>query len=312
MSFEGFIAGDWGTSNLRLTLCDADGVPLEQVKGPGASQVQGRFDSAYAELIAPWTQRFGALDAVLCGMVGSTIGWKNVPYVACPARAPLIARSMTAIASARVYIAPGLSCRNRHSAPDVLRGEETQILGAVELDASLARGRHLLCLPGTHTKWVVLNDGVIEEFLTSATGEVFSIVNQHSVLVRSDAQPNEGSMQVFQQALEHVREFPQAALTHLLFECRSRQIAGELMRNDAPQFLSGLLIGQDVLRATQLFADILEGESSVVIVGTAQLIDLHRRAFALLEHEARSVDGEAASLAGLTALHRHLQPEGTH
>ena len=239
-------------------------------------------------------------------MVGSTIGWINVPYLPCPSETSQIAQSMTLIPGTRARVAPGLTCRNRHGAPDVLRGEETQILGALRLDASLGRGQHLLCLPGTHTKWVVLRDGAIQEFLTSASGELFNIVNQHSVLVRSDGQSTDDASDTFKRAVEHVQAHPQAALAHLLFECRSRQIAGELERRDAPQFLSGLLIGQDVLHALRMFADVLNEESNIVIVGTARLMDLHTRAFSLLGRAARSVNGEAASLAGLTALHSSL------
>ncbi|MFL6547235.1 MAG: 2-dehydro-3-deoxygalactonokinase [Povalibacter sp.] len=307
MASGAFIAGDWGTTNLRLTLCDANGAAIDHAQGPGASQVQGRFDTAFADLTARWTKQFGPLPAVLCGMVGSTIGWTNVPYLPCPTRAQQIAYSMTAIAGTRVRIAPGLSCRNRHGAPDVLRGEETQILGAIALEPSLGTGEHLLCLPGTHTKWVVLDDGVITEFLTSASGELFSIVNQHSVLIRSDGQPAQDSTASFDQAVDHVKAFPQSPLAHLIFECRSRQIAGELSRAAAPHFLSGLLIGQDVLNAVQLFADVLKQDRTIVVVGTDQLIDLHARAFSKVDYSTRAIDGSAASLAGLTALHQHVQ-----
>jgi 2-dehydro-3-deoxygalactonokinase len=301
-----FIAGDWGTTNLRLALCDARGAVISQVNGPGVAQVQGRFDSVFSELIAPWTREYGTLHAVLCGMVGSTIGWINVPYLPCPSETSQIAHSMTLIPGTRARVAPGLTCRNRHGAPDVLRGEETQILGAMRLDASLGRGQHLLCLPGTHTKWVVLRDGAIREFLTSASGELFNIVNQHSVLVRSDGQSTDDASDTFKRAVEHVQAHPQAALAHLLFECRSRQIAGELERRDAPQFLSGLLIGQDVLHALRMFADVLNEDSSIVIVGTEQLMDLHTRALSLFGRAARTVNGEAASLAGLNSLHSSL------
>jgi 2-dehydro-3-deoxygalactonokinase len=303
MASRPFIAGDWGTTNLRLTLCDAHGHALAQVSGPGVSQVQGQFDRVYAELIAEWIRQWGPLTSVLCGMVGSTIGWVNVPYLPCPANPQQIADAVTTIAGARTRIAPGLSCRNRHGAPDVMRGEETQILGAIALDPSLREGTHLLCLPGTHTKWVVLKNGVVEEFLTSATGELFSIVNQHSVLIRGDGSPAADAMQSFDQAVEHVLAFRDAALAHLLFECRSRQIAGTLSRSAAPHFLSGLLIGQDVASATRLFADAQRSEHAIAIIGTPQLIELHSRALGALGHATRAVDGAAASLAGLTALH---------
>jgi 2-keto-3-deoxy-galactonokinase len=110
-------------------------------------------------------------------------------------------------------------------------------------------------------------------------------------------------MQIFEQAVECSRALPDAALTHLLFQCRSRQLAGELSRSAAPHFLSGLLIGQDAQRAHRLFADVLQSDAPVIIIGTEQLIDLHTRAFASVQQPTRSVDGGSASLAGLTALH---------
>jgi 2-dehydro-3-deoxygalactonokinase len=299
-----FIAGDWGTTHLRLALCAADGTVLETTSGPGIAQIDGEFSSLFARLIAPWTARQPDLPALLCGMVGSTLGWLNVPYVACPAQPDIIARSMAAIGESHVLIAPGLSCRNRHDAPDVMRGEETQILGAIDLEPSLSRGRHLLCLPGTHTKWVVLHDGVVREFLTSATGELFALVNQHSVLVRG-REGEVDAVATFARALDHVKQFPQAALSHLLFECRSRQVTNELSAAAAPHFLSGLLIGQDVAAARTLFAEALQKTSRVVIVGTPQLMQLHSQALSAFGLSCVTIDGARAVLAGLTRLYHY-------
>ncbi|HEY5806374.1 MAG TPA: 2-dehydro-3-deoxygalactonokinase [Povalibacter sp.] len=303
MAQAAFIAGDWGTTNLRLSLCDATGVVLDSVTGPGVSHAAGRFETLFADLTSPWTERHGRLPAVLCGMVGSTIGWTNVPYVACPCAPERIADAMTALSEHAVHIAPGLSCRNRNQSPDVLRGEETQLLGAIRLQPDLARGLHLLCLPGTHTKWVVLEDGAVREFVTSVTGELFAVVNQHSVLVRGEGESADGDA-AFQRAAEHVLQHPAAALPHLLFECRSRQVAGELTRADAPHFLSGLLIAHDVLSATRIFADAAAATSSVTLIGTPQLMRLHKRVLTNLRLRADCIDGTDASLAGLTFLYQ--------
>jgi 2-dehydro-3-deoxygalactonokinase len=305
MAAPAFIAGDWGTTHLRLTLCDATGAPLDSVIGPGISQIQNEAAAAFAELIAPWCKQWRNLPSVLCGMVGSTIGWANVPYVSCPTAPERIADSMAEVAEGTVFIAPGLSCRNRHGAPDVMRGEETQILGALRLDASLQHGRHLLCLPGTHTKWTVLENGSVSEFLTSVTGELFAVVNQHSVLIRAGDSVDPTADATFQRALEQVKRFPDAALSHLLFECRSRQVMGELTRSAAPHFLSGLLIGQDVAAAKALFIDVLRSSATVAIIGTPQLTRLHAQALAAFDVPAREIDGAQASLAGLATLHAH-------
>jgi len=305
MGTAAFIAGDWGTTHLRLTLCDAAGHVLETGNGPGVSQIQGRFAEVFAELTASWTREQGSLPAVLCGMVGSTIGWTNVPYVTCPSAPARIADAMAAVANGSVLIAPGLSCRNRHGAPDVLRGEETQILGALHLDNTLRTGQHLLCLPGTHTKWVVLEEGVVREFLTSVTGELFAVVNEHSVLIRSDSSTDPDAAAIFQAAIDHVQQYPDAALSQLLFECRSRQVMGQLSRAAAPHYLSGLLIAHDIAGACRIFADVLQSAGTVTLVGTPHLMELHARTFAGRSVRTTQVDGAHASLAGLAALYAH-------
>jgi 2-dehydro-3-deoxygalactonokinase len=179
-----FIAGDWGTSHLRLFLCDADGVAHDSNSGPGAAEVSGHFEDVFASSTAQWEELHGALPAVICGMVGSSIGWTEAPYVPCPAHPEQIAEACTALKGGRIQIVPGLSCRNRFNAPDLLRGEETQILGALAREDRLRQGRWLLCLPGTHTKWVVVEDGLVREFFTAPTGELFALLRDRSVLVR--------------------------------------------------------------------------------------------------------------------------------
>src|SRR5689334_2477784 len=158
MSKAAFIAGDWGTSRLRLYLCDATGQVLARGEGEGASvpDCAGRFAAA----VAGWDRAHGVLTAVLAGMVGSTIGWREVPYLKCPAQASgLAAAACRFEADGRaIAILPGLSARGKTGAADVMRGEETQILGALHLQPQLTKGRHLICLPGTHTKWVTMTD----------------------------------------------------------------------------------------------------------------------------------------------------------
>ena len=184
MSRAAFIAGDWGTSRLRLYLCDAAGQVLARTQGAGAAvpDCAGRFAAA----VADWDRAHGRLPAVLGGMVGSTIGWKEVPYLECPARPQAIAGAALRFAAdgRAIAIAPGLKCTNPVGAPDVMRGEEVQILGALRLHPELARGGHLLCMPGTHVKWVQLRDGAVGRFQTALSGELFELLAGHSVLAR--------------------------------------------------------------------------------------------------------------------------------
>src|SRR5688572_14164583 len=115
-----FIAGDWGTTNLRLFLCDSNGNQIDTVVGPGARQAQGDYDRVYDSLVSGWTRDYGPLPAVFCGMVGSSIGWKQTQYVPCPATAERIANSCVELRDAQIRIVPGLSCRNRFGAPDLM------------------------------------------------------------------------------------------------------------------------------------------------------------------------------------------------
>jgi 2-dehydro-3-deoxygalactonokinase len=319
MDAASFIAGDWGTSHLRLSLCDAAGHVLESRSGPGAADVMdsdhgrdgGReraFAQAFGSLAAHWDGCYGKLPAVLCGMVGSSIGWTEAPYVACPARPEQIVDACVRLRRGRVHVVPGLSCRNRLDAPDFMRGEETQILGALQLAPALRNGNRLLCLPGTHTKWVALQDGVVREFLTAPTGELFAVLCEHSVLVRKPASAaGPIDAQAFRQGLAQFGEFPQAQLVHRLFECRSRQLAGELEPAVADAFLSGLLVGSDVHGALRLLSD--GTLTPVYLIGSAQLTRLYALALGAQGCESIEVDGAAASLAGLAQVHRCVSAE---
>src|SRR5471032_2364566 len=218
MSKAAFIAGDWGTSRLRLYLCDAGGHVLARGEGEGASapDCAGRFAAA----VAAWDKAHGVLPAVLVGMVGSTIGWKEVPYLKCPARPGAIAGAALRFESdgRAIAILPGLSCTGKTGAPDVMRGEETQILGGLRLRPELSKGRHVLCMPGTHVKWVAVEDGAVVQFQTALSGELFELLRKHSVLAR-DSGEVDGGCEAFALGLDYVRDSG-TDLLHLLFSTR--------------------------------------------------------------------------------------------
>jgi 2-dehydro-3-deoxygalactonokinase len=305
-----FVAGDWGTSHLRLSLCDDQGRVLQAKIGPGAAA--GDAANTFFSLVQDWDAIHGPLPVVLCGMAGSSIGWRNVPYLACPVRPDAIAASALRFEAGgrTIAIAPGLSCRNRLIAPDVMRGEETQILGVLRCEPTLAKGSHLLCMPGTHTKWVVMKDGVIEHFLTGVTGELYDVLHRHSVLVRAPDMGEAIGGPAFIDALEQTKLHPDAELIHLLFGTRSRQLMGELKNKDASAYLSGLVIGQDVAGAARLFRLEFASSRHIVVVGTPQLSELYATALKMRDIGVTKVDGAEASLAGLTSLHGALYGKG--
>lgn len=295
-----FIAGDWGTSNLRLWLCGADGTVLDRAGGPGVAAASGQHETVFVEATAPWRAAHGPLPTLLCGMVGSSIGWVEAAYHPCPADVRSLASGLTRFtaAGAGAAIVPGLSTRNRLDAPDVMRGEETQILGALAARPDLAQGRHLLCLPGTHAKWVLLADGSVQNFQTGFSGELFALLRQHSVLGRgSDGlqpQPGPAFALGVEQALSG------APLTHLLFQARSRQLLGGMSAQDALSFLSGLVIGADIAGGRAGIDEKLDGP--VVLVASPALVQSYQAALSIAGRDGIGLDGGELALAGLLSI----------
>jgi 2-dehydro-3-deoxygalactonokinase len=305
MTAERYVVGDWGTSRLRLFLCEGPGTILDTVDGPGVAAVKTPFDTLFESMMRPWETQYGALTAVMCGMIGSSIGWVQAPYVNCPANPEKIIDGCIALRSGNIHIVPGARCENRLRAADFMRGEETQILGALTLDSTLRRGRRLLCLPGTHTKWVLLEDGIMSEFLTALTGELFGALRDHSVLVPADSRSETVSGAAFEEGVKRFDDFPQTQVLHRLFECRSRMLNGELGAHSAVAFLSGLLIAADVSGALQVFGA-SQAKTSVHLIGEPQLTQLYAAALRLKACDAGQLDGAAAALAGLKRVHQYI------
>jgi 2-dehydro-3-deoxygalactonokinase len=303
MSRAAFIAGDWGTSRLRLYLCDRAGQVLARGEGEGASvpDCAGRFATG----VAAWDKAHGALPAVLGGMVGSTIGWREVPYLKCPARPGGIAGAALRfdVAGRSIVILPGLSCTGKTGAPDVMRGEETQILGALRLHPGLAKGRHIFCMPGTHAKWVAMADGAVIQFQTALSGELFELLRRHSVLARDGGEVDLQNP-AFLHGLEFARKNPDADLLYLLFSARSRVVTGEMAKGDAASYLSGLVLGKDIATARTLF----DLEGPVQLIGTPSLAALYARALLAYDVKSVMIDGDRAALAGLVHAHAEIFP----
>ena len=301
MSEAAFIAGDWGTSRLRLYLCDPAGNVLARGSGEGASvpDCAARFAAA----VTPWDKAHGVLPAILAGMVGSSIGWREVAYLKCPAKPAAIADAALKFeADGRaIAILPGLSCRGKTGAPDVMRGEETQILGALHLHPQFAKGRHLLCLPGTHTKWVAVTDGAVSQFQTALSGELFELLRRHSVLAR-DAGEVDGQSPAFALGVDFARQNRKADLLGLLFSTRSRVVTGEMAASDAGSYLSGLVLGKDIATALALF----DVDGPVHLICTPLLATLYGKVLAAYDVKTVATDGDRAALAGLVHAHSEI------
>jgi 2-dehydro-3-deoxygalactonokinase len=293
-----FIAADWGTSRLRLFLCSSDGAVLTRRDGPGIAEAGARAAGIFADLTSDWNK---TLPALLSGMVGSTIGWREVPYHACPAPAQAIAQGALRFEAdgRHIVIVPGLSCTNASGLFDVMRGEETQLLGALRLRSEFTHGRHLFCLPGTHAKWVLVEDGAVIRFQTALSGELFALLSQHSVLARGAGAADPGSA-AFAAGAAAARA--DAGLLHLLFSTRSRQLSGEIKREESASYLSGLIVGAEIETALRLFAP----QGQIVLVCTPALAALYGAVLARHDLGATVLDGGDAVLAGLTFIHDKL------
>jgi 2-dehydro-3-deoxygalactonokinase len=292
MSAAAFIAVDWGTSNARFALCDAAGQSLEMREGPGAAQSRGRFAEVFDESTAAWRAAHGALPAWMCGMVGSAFGWVEAPYLPCPADLNELADSVVRVRDG-AHVVPGMRCTNPLGAPDVMRGEETQLLGALALGE--IKDHQLVCMPGTHTKWVSLSGGVVQEFLTAPTGEIFALLCDHSVLVRDKTTPITHVAADFERGLAEALRHP-GAFVHQVFQARSLRLDKQLSPEGAASWTSGLLIGADVGGALALFGD---NHAPVLLIGATRLTESYALALARHGRKALQLDGAKAALAGL-------------
>jgi 2-dehydro-3-deoxygalactonokinase len=295
-----FIAGDWGTTRLRLALCDESGF-LDQKAGPSTVALAQSAQAAFFSLAADWRRDHGPLPLYLCGMVGSRNGWRETTYAPCPAD-PRTLRAAALHFEAEghpVSIVPGLTCTNPLGAPDVMRGEETQILGAILLHPALSQGRHLLALPGTHTKWVELEGGSVQRFMTTPTGEFFALLRAHSTLTKAAPDTQPATPAGFAAGVARSREVRgRAGLLQTLFETRTRQLVDGMAAEDAVGFLSGLLIGGDIDGALACFGV----PDQVHLIGEPGLAGLYAEALAGAGVQSERWDGTDCAFAGLRAI----------
>ena len=293
-----FLAVDWGTTNLRGWRVSASGDVEAEVELPlGVSRLAGQ---SAAECFAKHVRAAlgGAhLPALLCGMVGSNLGWRVAPYAPCPADAKtLLPRILTVeTAPALVRIVPGLVCEGAAGLPDVMRGEETQVLGWVARNPARQSGRHLVCHPGTHSKWVRVVDGAITHFSTAVTGELFDVLRKASVI---------GKGAIDDDAAEFAAGLAAAgngsALIARLFSTRARVVTGRADAERAPSFLSGLLIGAEIGSLPEMIG--AEPLETVHVIGSPRLAELYRTALQRAGWRASVEDGEDAVLSGLRRL----------
>jgi 2-dehydro-3-deoxygalactonokinase len=298
---DAFILGDWGTTQLRLFLCNDAGV-LDRRFGRGIAQLERSPPDEFAAVAGDWLDDHRVDDAVLAGMVGSRTGWLETAYAPCPATAADLIASIarTECGDVSIAIVPGLSCVGPSGAPDVMRGEETQLFGALALEPRLRTERHVVALPGTHTKWVVVEDGRVIQFQTALTGELFALLRTSSTLLKTGGAASDAfDDDAFATGLDAARS--ERSLLHALFQVRSQQLVAGATPSYATSLLSGLLIGSDVNGAAEL-----HHATDVTLIGERELASLYARALEARDARTRTLDGNECALAGLNAFARAL------
>ncbi|MGE0418442.1 MAG: 2-dehydro-3-deoxygalactonokinase [Acetobacteraceae bacterium] len=286
---------DWGTTGFRAFRIARDGTIRDRRSSArGIMNVaDGRFGDTLREEIGPWLAA-GEDRVLLSGMIGSRQGWKEAPYLPVPAGPADLAAALVDVPFdwARVKLVPGLSGTDASGVAEVMRGEEAQIVG---VDA-LQRAAGMACLPGTHSKWVRVQDGRIVGFSTHMTGEVFAALRGHTILgrmMREGAADGPG----FERGL--ARAADPGGLLHHLFGVRAETLADRLTEADGAAYLSGLLIGHEVR------AGLATTDGAVVhLIGTPELTVLYARAIAGCGGMAERHDGEAAA-RGLWLIGEH-------
>lgn len=293
-----WVAVDWGTSNLRAWVIGADGAAIAN---PGSDRGMGTldrdgFEPALRALIGPFLPESGRLPVIACGMVGAKQGWIEAPYVAVPCAAPGPARAVrpeTADPRLDVCILPGVK---QASPPDVMRGEETQIAGYLR-DTPDFDG--VLCLPGTHTKWVHVSAKEIVSFRTFMTGELFALLSGQSVLRHSVAGDGWDD-DAFLTAVEDAMSSPQR-LGARLFSLRAASLLDATAAVTGRAQLSGLLLGLEIAGARDYWLG-----RDIVLIGAPKLTGLYRAALEAQGAAVRETDGAQIALAGLRSAYEEM------
>ncbi|MFL5617049.1 MAG: 2-dehydro-3-deoxygalactonokinase [Gemmatimonadaceae bacterium] len=296
------IALDWGTTSLRAYLLGDRGAVLDRRAEPlGILRVPERdFGAVFGMITSAWRARYPSLPAIASGMIGSAQGWIEAPYASLPADVDSVAQALATVPEVGLLIVPGLA--QRDGAPDVMRGEETQLFGAMSESAALTEGG-VAVLPGTHSKWARIAGGRIEGFTTYITGELFAVLSRHSILGRlagasaEDLAPGAA----FMRGVRHARDVA-GGLASLVFAARSTVLVGDLPAEDSLEFLSGVLIGDEVR------AGLATGDRPRVLIGEPALCSRYGAALGEFGVTGIAVLGDTAP-AGLWQIALHAFPE---
>lgn len=294
MGHAAIIGVDWGSTNLRAFRFDAEGVVADVRRAAsGAKALRGdAFEATLAKVLGDWAGKSSRV--VICGMVGGREGWIEAPYAPCPCDLLSLARDIIRAPArfAEVWIAPGARSADHSGRIDVMRGEETQILGGLVEE----KGPIHVVAPGTHSKWAQVEGGRLVDFRTYMTGELFAVLKSHSILGRTmefDAPDDRGAFD-----LGVGRALMEKGLLNLLFSARTEVLFKHVAPQAAPSYLSGVLIGAEIAEASARAS--LTPTAPIALIGGAELAARYSRAFELAGFtNVRTLDGEVSAARGL-------------
>ncbi|XXN63324.1 2-dehydro-3-deoxygalactonokinase [Enterobacter ludwigii] len=283
-----YIAIDWGSTNLRAWHYQ-DGVCIDERRSEAGVTRLG--DRTPADVFASVTDGWpvNEVPVVMAGMVGSNAGWLSVPYLSCPVSLGEIASRLTRVEN-KAWIVPGLSVE-RDDNYNVMRGEETQLLGAIELQPA-----SLYVMPGTHAKWVQVEQDRVQDFRTVMTGELHHLLLRQS-LIGAGLPEQEENAAAFREGVQVGSH--DASILSRLFEVRASHVLGARDRRQISDFLSGLLIGHEVALMTQ-HADI--GSQPITIIAGSALAQRYQQALQFIGVDSVTLAGDRAFQHGIRSI----------
>jgi 2-dehydro-3-deoxygalactonokinase len=296
------IGVDWGSSALRAWLIGPGGIAARRESSAGVASIAGgRFRAAFEALCGDWLARAPVLPVIACGMIGSRDGWRDAGRLRTPAGLEALARHLANfddLMGRPFRVVPGLVARGQIDSPDLMRGGETQAIGALQ------DREGLFVLPGTHCRWVELRDRQIVAFRTYMTGELYALLCRRSTLASLCSDPDDSpqhqaeALRAFDEGVDHAGAQP-GSLTHLLFTARTETLLGGLAAHQVPAYLSGLLIGAEIRDASAWSPHDLVP----TVVARSELSSRYARAMHRLALHGRVADGDSAAV-GLAAIAR--------
>lgn len=299
MTNDGFICLDWGTTNFRAVHIDNN---LSEVKKENAPKgVAALSKEDMVDLVSATVDQSPLVHPRIyaCGMIGSPVGWCSVPYIECPVSISQVSAQLywAQIGKHSVGIVPGLKFFNGTNW-DVIRGEELQVFGWM-LNQNRLNDECLAITPGTHSKWIAIENGQVSSFFTAMTGEIYALLGKQGLLkhhLLGTATPSEE----FIDGVE--RGFEGSGLTRLLFSVRGNSLLAGMSKQQASDFVSGLLIGAEIQDGLNIYAGNASAQP-ITLIGTPELIQLYAIALKQKGVESHLIPGHDANTSAFKAIH---------